>query len=792
MMPGAGLYLPETSHRVHSTRTEYKVQTSAPTKTQKYFQRISPKQSQDSERQSSTLSRKSSEDVARVFSSLPTVFDFADFASTQTKVPSDSQVFVNLIQRVRQDVTEASRLYTTHAVTDYLESWPDKKTWIDTVLLDIQRALNDIGVHVEAVRVSGGDDGSPASLRRKFEWVLSHHKKLISKQQFLTLCHQSLMATVQLMQAAEINNAFAGQDPAVHEAPARPWTNRNQDGVMRSPHSRQRLRHSSKNLSLPSITVSEVDGSKIEVPSINSVLVELPGSTPEDLPDPQNWDLYAPPRARSLSVGDPPTSPTIPISPTSPHSIKQNAVFSPLTVDPPQAWPERSSSRAPANGTPTRKFFDQVRPLPTASVLMRPHTSATQRPRAYSDEVQQFEQKARASFDHHTRPMPTVTEKPLEKPLERYDTTSTVHVSDASTVPVSAKRFRPKEVNVQKTLSKANSLPNELPYVSSTGSLMDELAQWVLPPGAHTSIHSADTTGSLSTATPATSTGSSPISPEQAVNDSCVLQDPTLLVTSPTALFESTKPLPTTYSLFPSQPNTPSLPSRAPPPVPRVIPRTEGNIITQTILENPENRKVPPEIVTLTLPPRLPPRSRQTSPARSESDLTTQTPPPRSPLPPLPPSRSGDERSRESSPIPGPRQRRHRPTTNTRKLHGDIKEAVQTDTLAAPTESTDQSSPPQKTNVTDGFGVVMIEPEEKPDVETQTTTESKVMQVELRPRMISPPPDTSRKPLPPTPFPGSEHHNEKPNEKDPVRPMTAQSKRRAAHARRMQRAFTDS
>ncbi|KAJ4293690.1 hypothetical protein N0V90_008974 [Kalmusia sp. IMI 367209] len=211
MIPGAGLYLPEAPSKPH----EYTGSHNAKKKSFEYRS----SQDSDPDHKSVTLSRKSSEDVTRVSPSLSTVFDFAEWASAQGKVSSENEVFVNLLQRVRRDVTEASRLYTSsHAVKDYLEAWPDKKTWIETILHDIQRALNDIGLFMETVRVSG-DDGGAVGLRRKFDWVMSHHKKLMSKQQYLMLCHQSLMAAVQVMQTAEMNATF---DP-IYEMPAQPW-----------------------------------------------------------------------------------------------------------------------------------------------------------------------------------------------------------------------------------------------------------------------------------------------------------------------------------------------------------------------------------------------------------------------------------------------------------------------------------------------------------------------------------------------------------------------------------------
>jgi hypothetical protein len=245
-MPGAGLYLPNTiSRSLHRTESH--------TVAQRYIDHKSSQDS-DSDRNSIALSRMSSENVTKVFSSLLTVFDFADWLSTQGRVSSDNGVFVDLLQRVRHDVTEASRLYTSQPVVDYLESRPERKAYIEKILHDIEKVLNDIGQFLETVRVSG-DDGGTVILRRKFQWALSHQKKLNSKQQLLTTCHQSLMPAIQLMQNAEINATF---DP-IHELPAQPWLEGATRDVFKSRQSRQKLGSNQGSSSVPSITVSEPD-----------------------------------------------------------------------------------------------------------------------------------------------------------------------------------------------------------------------------------------------------------------------------------------------------------------------------------------------------------------------------------------------------------------------------------------------------------------------------------------------------------------------------------------------------
>lgn len=208
-MPGAGLYLPDTlskSFGVAGTRTS-----------KPEYVGHRPSQERGTSRESVATPTRSTEDFPKVFSSLSTVFGFANWASKQSRASPDGEVFANNIQRVRRDTVEASRLFTSQAVTDYLESWPDKKTWIFGIIHDATKALNDIGITIETVHVSG-DDGGIAGLNRKFQWVLSHQKKLMSKQQHLMLCHQSLMSAIQLMQRVEM---IATSDP-IHELPAPP------------------------------------------------------------------------------------------------------------------------------------------------------------------------------------------------------------------------------------------------------------------------------------------------------------------------------------------------------------------------------------------------------------------------------------------------------------------------------------------------------------------------------------------------------------------------------------------
>lgn len=127
-MPGAGLHLPDTL-------TKSLDQTKTQTVRHSHSER-NASQDSGSDRTSIALPQVSSENVAKVFSSLPAALEFSDCLSTQGKVSSGNEVFADLLQRVRHDVTEASRLYGSKAVTEYFESWPDRKVYIDRIVHD--------------------------------------------------------------------------------------------------------------------------------------------------------------------------------------------------------------------------------------------------------------------------------------------------------------------------------------------------------------------------------------------------------------------------------------------------------------------------------------------------------------------------------------------------------------------------------------------------------------------------------------------------------------------------------
>jgi hypothetical protein len=214
----------------------------------------------------SSFARKSSDNIDNRLTSISTALNFADFVTGLSEASSEIRSLVNVIQQVREDISIASRLRASRQVVEYCR--PEERSWIDNVLRNVQEALNDIGVYVEDVRVSG-DEGGTVGMRQKFEWVLSHHDKIRDRQPALVLFHQSLSTTISFMHTVEMGGQL--QDYAevesegismIYEAPAMPWMG--SEHGLRGPYMRQKYRLSQRNLSLPSIDVSHPDEDKAE------------------------------------------------------------------------------------------------------------------------------------------------------------------------------------------------------------------------------------------------------------------------------------------------------------------------------------------------------------------------------------------------------------------------------------------------------------------------------------------------------------------------------------------------
>jgi len=257
MLPTAGLFLPETLHRAN-------FQTTAPAETDgtrlKYFQRKYGRPKQDRKnsdgRSSSTALDETGDEPQTESLAIPTVYSFADHVLHSSKVSSDLLTFASIIRLVRTDTEEAKRLYLSSAVSNFLDSFPAKRIWIEGSLQELQRVLNDIGQEMDAAWGQEEDCGAVAS-KRKIDWGLKNQKKLLKKQQQLNACHGQLTGAIYVMQTAELcgKPGAIAQDP-IFEAPARPWVPHDVTDAQRGPYSRQRYRTSHTNLSASNLNPS--------------------------------------------------------------------------------------------------------------------------------------------------------------------------------------------------------------------------------------------------------------------------------------------------------------------------------------------------------------------------------------------------------------------------------------------------------------------------------------------------------------------------------------------------------
>lgn len=247
MLPTAGLFLPETLHRAD-------LPTSAPTETDgtrlRYFQRkigrpkLEPSNSEDL-RPSTGIQRDTPDDLSRDFPAIPTTYYFADYVLSSEKASTETIAFVSIIQQVRQDIEEATRLSISSAVSNFLDAYPSKRRWIEDSLLEVRRALNDIGMDMDTAWGHEGDGGTVAS-KRKLEWGLKNQKRLLKKKQQLDRCHTQLTGAIYVMQTAELcgKPGSIAQDP-IFEAPVRPWVPHDEKDALRGPYSRQKNRTAS-------------------------------------------------------------------------------------------------------------------------------------------------------------------------------------------------------------------------------------------------------------------------------------------------------------------------------------------------------------------------------------------------------------------------------------------------------------------------------------------------------------------------------------------------------------------
>jgi len=267
MLPAAGLFLPETLHRAD-------LPTQAPTETEgtrlKYFQRKigRPKQeprNSENRRPSTAIPRETPDDILCDFPAIPTTYYFADYVLTTEKASADTIAFVSIIQQVRQDIDEATRLFISSAVSNFLDAYPNKRRWIETSLLEVRRALNEIGMDMDKAWGHDGDGGTAAS-KLKLEWGLRNQKKILKKKQLLDQCHAQLTGAIYVMQTAELcGKPGAIAETPIFEAPVRPWVPHDEKDALRGPYSRQKYRTNQANVSASNITLaSEAEKDDVE------------------------------------------------------------------------------------------------------------------------------------------------------------------------------------------------------------------------------------------------------------------------------------------------------------------------------------------------------------------------------------------------------------------------------------------------------------------------------------------------------------------------------------------------
>jgi hypothetical protein len=226
MLPTAGLFLPETLHRADLPSPAL---TDGDGTRLKYFQRMygrpkqEPRRNSEDRRPLTAVPKETPDDGLRDFPSVPTTYYFADYVFGSDKASSDTLSFANLIQQVRQGIDEATRLYLSSAVSNFLDAYPSKRTWIESTLREVRRALNDIGMDMDTAW-SHDEDGGTVASKRKFEWGLKNQKKLLKRQQQLSTCHTQLTGAIYVMQTAELcgKPGTIVQEP-IFEAPVRPW-----------------------------------------------------------------------------------------------------------------------------------------------------------------------------------------------------------------------------------------------------------------------------------------------------------------------------------------------------------------------------------------------------------------------------------------------------------------------------------------------------------------------------------------------------------------------------------------
>lgn len=148
--------------------------------------------------------------VMDVPSLIATLFQFIDFGLSLKSVPAQSLQFLTLLDRVRADLDEALR--ERCGKQSALELCPGKKAWIDGAILDIRRALCDLGAQVEGPRVDI-QCGRTVTLKHRFGWVLRNHGKFLTMESMLSTCHASLLVAINALHTLQATTGATATSP---------------------------------------------------------------------------------------------------------------------------------------------------------------------------------------------------------------------------------------------------------------------------------------------------------------------------------------------------------------------------------------------------------------------------------------------------------------------------------------------------------------------------------------------------------------------------------------------------
>lgn len=129
--------------------------------------------------------------IGAIFASIDSAFKFADLVVRLREVGTENEVFVRIIQVVRDDLNEVERLLGVECVQRKLTSIPGKLPWVKNAIIHTKSALNEIGRWVEPALVGQESNGS-LQFDTRVRWVLNDHEKLLNRKTELMTCHQQL------------------------------------------------------------------------------------------------------------------------------------------------------------------------------------------------------------------------------------------------------------------------------------------------------------------------------------------------------------------------------------------------------------------------------------------------------------------------------------------------------------------------------------------------------------------------------------------------------------------------